>query len=238
MLRFLLALLVGAACAAPVAAADVARGQTLYTTYCATCHNPGGNPGPDFIRKGAGDPSVLGIAFRTVLEMEPFETLLSPTDVADLAAYLAVRFGVTPVPQTAAAIEYYHAAFDHYFVTTVADEITKLDNGTFAGWQRTGLQFDVYKGAAAGRVRRVPVLQHGVRAEELALLHGVARRVRRGEGQPELDVRRRGVLRRDARPRTARAPPARARLPRVQQRQGRRAQPPPDDGTRAASRRW
>jgi mono/diheme cytochrome c family protein len=148
--RLLLALLVGAACAAPVAAADLAHGQTIYTTYCATCHNPGGNPGPDFIRKGAGDPSVLGIAFRTVLEMEPFETLLSTTDVVDLAAYLAVKFGVTPVPQTAAAIEYYHAAFDHFFVTTVADEIAKLDNGTFVGWQRTGLQFDVYKAPQQG----------------------------------------------------------------------------------------
>jgi len=149
-LRYLMALLVGAACAAPVAAEDVVRGQTLYTTYCAVCHNPGGNPGPEFIRKGAGDPSVLGIAFRTVLEMEQFETLLTTADVADLAAYLAVRFDVTPVPQTAAAIEYYHAEFDHYFVTTVADEITKLDNGTFVGWQRTGLQFDVFKAPQQG----------------------------------------------------------------------------------------
>ncbi len=148
--RFLLALLVGAACTAPVAAADVARGQTVYTTYCAACHSPGANPGPDFIMKGAGDPSVLVITFRTVLEMEQFETLLSPSDVVDLAAYLAVKFNVTPVPQTAAAIEYYHTAFDHYFVTTVADEIAKLDNGTFAGWMRTGLQFDVYKAPLQG----------------------------------------------------------------------------------------
>lgn len=149
-LGFLLALCVGVACIAPAAAADLARGQTVYTTYCAVCHNPGANPGPDFIRKGAGDPSVLNIAFRTVLEMEQFETNLPASDVVDLAAYLAVKFGVTPVPQTAAAIEYYHAAFDHFFITTIADEITKLDNGTFAGWQRTGLQFDVYKGPQTG----------------------------------------------------------------------------------------
>ena len=47
-------------------------------------------------------------------------------------------------------IEYYHAAFDHYFITRNPDEITKLDNGTFAGWARTGLTFNVYATATAG----------------------------------------------------------------------------------------
>ena len=44
---------------------------------------------------------------------------------------------------TALAIEYYHAAFDHYFVTAIADEIMKLDNGTFVGWARTNQSFKV-----------------------------------------------------------------------------------------------
>jgi hypothetical protein len=50
------------------------------------------------------------------------------------------------------AVEYYHAVFDHYFVTAIPGEITKLDNGTFAGWARTGLSFNVYAtgGAPAG----------------------------------------------------------------------------------------
>ena len=56
----------------------------------------------------------------------------------------------TPAVQT--AIEYYHAAFDHYFATSIADEITKLDNGTFAGWARTGKQFNVYATGTAGTV--------------------------------------------------------------------------------------
>jgi len=42
------------------------------------------------------------------------------------------------------AVEYYHAVFDHYFITAIPAEITALDNGTFAGWQRTGLSFNVY----------------------------------------------------------------------------------------------
>jgi hypothetical protein len=48
------------------------------------------------------------------------------------------------------AIEYYHAGFDHYFVTSIADEIAKLDNGTFAGWVRTGESFRVYGDTPAG----------------------------------------------------------------------------------------
>ena len=73
------------------------------------------------------------------------------------------------------AIEYYHAGFDHYFVTDIADEITKLDNGTFVGWTRTGESFNVLSECTARRRRRLPLLQHGVRAQELALLHARAR---------------------------------------------------------------
>lgn len=47
------------------------------------------------------------------------------------------------------AIEYYHAAFDHYFVTAKPDEIVKLDDGTFAGWARTTYQFKIINAAGA-----------------------------------------------------------------------------------------
>lgn len=50
------------------------------------------------------------------------------------------------------AVEYHHAAFDHYFVTSIADEIAKLDNGTFAGWARTGDRFGVHAAGTAGTV--------------------------------------------------------------------------------------
>ena len=46
-------------------------------------------------------------------------------------------------------IEYYHAAFDHYFITGIAGEITKLDNGTFVGWTRTGLAFNAFVSGTA-----------------------------------------------------------------------------------------
>ena len=51
----------------------------------------------------------------------------------------------------------------------------------------------------------VPLLQHGVRSEELALLHAGRGRVHGREGEPRLAVRRRGVLRGDAGRSTARA---------------------------------
>jgi probable HAF family extracellular repeat protein len=48
------------------------------------------------------------------------------------------------------AVEYHHEGFDHYFMTAIADEIAKLDNGTIAGWARTGGTFNVYAGDQVG----------------------------------------------------------------------------------------
>jgi hypothetical protein len=58
-----------------------------------------------------------------------------------------------PPAGAAAAIEYYHAAFDHYFISASADEIGKLDAGAFAGWVRTGRQFNVFVRRPAGCAR-------------------------------------------------------------------------------------
>jgi hypothetical protein len=53
--------------------------------------------------------------------------------------------------QTEIAVEYYHAGWDHYFVTAFPEEIAALDAGAFAGvWKRTGLTFDVWSGPVAG----------------------------------------------------------------------------------------
>lgn len=41
-------------------------------------------------------------------------------------------------------LEFYHAGFDHYFVTSDPVEIAKLDNGTYTGWQRTGQSFRAF----------------------------------------------------------------------------------------------
>jgi hypothetical protein len=45
---------------------------------------------------------------------------------------------------TLKAVEYYHAGFNHYFLTTLGPEIALLDNGYFPGWARTDETFDTY----------------------------------------------------------------------------------------------
>jgi probable HAF family extracellular repeat protein len=56
-------------------------------------------------------------------------------------------------PAKALAVEYYHAAFDHYFITAIPEEIAALDGGRFPGWARTGETFDVYANALPDTAR-------------------------------------------------------------------------------------
>lgn len=63
------------------------------------------------------------------------------------------RAGATYVPKPIladTAVEFHHAAFHHYFVTSLRDEITKLDAGAFLGWARTGQAFKVFPLGTAG----------------------------------------------------------------------------------------
>ena len=47
-------------------------------------------------------------------------------------------------------VEFYNQSLDHYFITYVAAEIAKLDNGTFVGWARTGQSFKAYSTTQSG----------------------------------------------------------------------------------------
>lgn len=48
-------------------------------------------------------------------------------------------------------VEYYHAGFDHYFITADPVEVGVLDGGAFGGvWKRTGKSFNAYLAAAPG----------------------------------------------------------------------------------------
>jgi len=47
-------------------------------------------------------------------------------------------------PDRATVIEYYHDVFDHFFITTLPDEVAALDGGYFQGWGRTGQTFQVH----------------------------------------------------------------------------------------------
>ena len=90
-------------------------------------------------------PSAVGVRSATMTVVS--NGIGSPQTVAVTGTGTA-----TPPPATVQLIEYYHAAFDHYFITGIADEITKLDNGTFVGWVRTGLTFKGYPSGTAGTV--------------------------------------------------------------------------------------
>jgi len=65
------------------------------------------------------------------------------------------------------AIEFYHAAFDHYFVSALAPEIDALDAGRLVGWTRTGRGFSVLSSQGNGGPDANPVCrfyippQHG-----------------------------------------------------------------------------
>ena len=87
---------------------------------------------------------------------------------------------VAPAPVPAnTAVEYYHADFEHYFVTSLPTRSANLDAGRFHGWARTGQTFKVFPLGDAGYRGRVPPVLRSVRAAELALLHAEPRPLRR-----------------------------------------------------------
>lgn len=52
-----------------------------------------------------------------------------------------------PVPVAATiAVEYHHAALDHYFVSSLAPDVAALDSGRATGWTRTGERYRVMPG--------------------------------------------------------------------------------------------
>ncbi len=76
-----------------------------------------------------------------------------------------VRGAAPPPDATLAAIEFYRAGVDHYFVTAATAEIAALDTGVLAGWLRTGLGFDVWPPDTATQAGRTPVCRFYGRPE-------------------------------------------------------------------------
>ncbi|MCC6196276.1 MAG: exo-alpha-sialidase, partial [Burkholderiales bacterium] len=59
-----------------------------------------------------------------------------------LAAFAAPALAAFPPLPPYTVVEYYHAGFDHYFITSSAEEIDALDSGRTRGWSRTGRAFE------------------------------------------------------------------------------------------------
>jgi hypothetical protein len=144
---------------------DPARGSTLYhTTYkCTDCHGDPPNPalpGDKFLLANGTTAAGILASLNNAPEMLKYLTTLgqNPQDLADLAAYIATLSSPPPPPTSATAdvIEYYYALFDHYFITVLPAEVAALDNGTFPGWVRTGLQFKAYLPPSASAASAAP----------------------------------------------------------------------------------
>ncbi len=90
-----------------------------------------------------------GAALTTATAINDAGQIVAMSCSALLVCQQAFRLDPVPAPKVA-AIEYHHAGFDHYFITAIADEIAKLDNGTFSGWTRTGGSFNVYSAEQVG----------------------------------------------------------------------------------------
>lgn len=72
--------------------------------------------------------------------------------VADFFGGRVLRIGAPADPQVVDAVEYYFAAGDRYFVTSLPGEIEALDDGVLTGWQRTGLGFRAWPVPRTGSV--------------------------------------------------------------------------------------
>ena len=101
---------------------------------------------------GPGQSCTVTLVARPTLVFSYTDTLTFNT--SDGAYPIAVSYNGTDSPVTAPQVvrllEYFHAGFGHYFVTHLQEEITKLDNGTFAGWSRTGRSINGWLTAATG----------------------------------------------------------------------------------------
>jgi glucose/arabinose dehydrogenase len=117
----------------------------------------GSNPG-DFLLAGSCAP---GLAL-TAGAVCTLDFLFHPLVAGPRAASLVVAYGAagTPVtiglagtggaPGVADVIEFYHAALDHYFISSLAADIDAIDSGRFQGWTRTGRTFKAYSTMQAG----------------------------------------------------------------------------------------
>jgi len=77
-------------------------------------------------------------------------TLAFATNAGNALVTLAGNAIAPPPVVASTVVEYYHAAYDHYFITIGADEIAALDAGVFGGWARTGLSFKAHGSAQPG----------------------------------------------------------------------------------------
>jgi len=90
----------------------------------------------------------------------PTDGVNAITRTGAVVANVATNFAgdsvaIPPVPVT--VVEYYDAARDHYFMSSLQPDIDALDQQTIPGWQRTGETFAAYGSAESGGPGAQPV---------------------------------------------------------------------------------
>jgi hypothetical protein len=103
-------------------------------------------------------PDLTATQVRNFLEAsaKPFPagsnctTLICGAGMLDAPGAVRQAIASTAAPVPVTVVEFYNAAFDHYFVTWVPAEIALLDTGATKGWTRTGKTFTVLQSAAGG----------------------------------------------------------------------------------------
>ena len=70
--------------------------------------------------------------------------VIDSPQLASLAILQVSGTGTLSAAATAIVIEFYYAALDHYFMSSLAPDIDALDSGHFPGWVRTGRSFGAY----------------------------------------------------------------------------------------------
>ncbi len=73
-------------------------------------------------------------------------------DSPQLATLAILQFSgmSTTAATTVDVIEFYNAAMDHYFISSLSADIDALDTGRFPGWVRTGQHFTAYPPSTLG----------------------------------------------------------------------------------------
>jgi hypothetical protein len=122
-----------------IASAPIIRGAPVITPTMGRCCN---NLPADFVvppRFLATDGGTIDFAGRDRVSYSRLPTdgtmgLYPDDSVAPAILPGSTRMGPTLV----AAVEYYDAPRNHYFISASAPDIEALDSGTIPGWQRTG----------------------------------------------------------------------------------------------------
>ncbi len=112
----------------------------------------------DQYRVGPG--GSIGRFFANISKTFARSAAAGPTVEVKMALIITPSAKAAPPVTIVQAVEFYHAASDHYFITSIAREISDLDTKVHPGWQRTGQSFNVYAAGSGGPIDRFPVCRY------------------------------------------------------------------------------